>query len=242
MRLYGKNPVLERIKSNPKSIKRILIESGHVESAYIHQKGKQFGFGVTAVPYTKIQKLAQSLNTQGIIAEVEDFAYVAIDDLLQTAYDKHGSVVFLDNITDPQNFGGIIRSCGSLGDFGIVLPTTESVSVTESVLRVACGGDNHVQVARVSNLGNAIEKAKKLGFWIMGTAVQESKPIFDVQMQFPVGLVLGSEEKGVRDIIRKKMDQEVMIPMKAPRMSLNVAHAAAILCYEIIRQKNNRKK
>jgi tRNA G18 (ribose-2'-O)-methylase SpoU len=71
----------------------------------------------------------------------------------------------------------------------------------------------------------------------MGTAIQESQSILEVSIQYPVGLVLGSEEKGVRDIIRKKLDQEVTIPMKAQRMSLNVAHAASILCYEIIRQK-----
>jgi len=238
MKLYGKNPVLERIKSNPKSIKCIFIEQGHFESAYIHQKGKQFGIPISVVPYTKIQKLARNLNSQGIVADVEDFAYVNIDDLLETAYQKNWTVVFLDNLTDPQNLGGIMRTCGSLGDFGIVLPTTEAVGVTETVLRVACGGDNFVSVARVANLGSAIEKAKAQGFWIMGTAIQEAKSILEVTLKFPVGLVLGSEDKGVREIIRKKLDQEVMIPMKAPRMSLNVAHAASILCYEIIRQKS----
>jgi 23S rRNA (guanosine2251-2'-O)-methyltransferase len=239
MRLYGKNPVLERLKTNPKSIKRIMIEQGHPESSYIHMKGKQNGIAVTAVPYSKIQKLANSVNSQGIVAEIEDFAYVSIDDLLQMAFDKKWSVVFLDNLTDPQNLGGIIRTCGSLGELAIVLPTTEAVGVTESVLRVASGGDNYVSIARVSNLGNAIEKAKKMGFWIMGTAVKEAKSVYEVKIQFPVGLVLGSEDKGVRDIIRKKLDQEVMIPMKAARMSLNVAHAASILCYEILRQKKS---
>lgn len=237
MKLYGKNPVLERLKSNPKSIKCIFIEQGHAESAYIHMKGKQNGINVTAVPYTKIQRLAQNVNSQGIVADVEDFSYMQLDDLLEAAIDKHWTVVFLDNLTDPQNLGGIMRTCGSLGNFAIVLPTSESVSVTETVLRVACGGDNFVSVARVSNLANAIEKAKKLGFWIMGTAVEDSKSLYDVTIQFPAGLVLGSEEKGVRDIIRKKLDQEVMIPMKAARMSLNVAHAASILCYEIVRQR-----
>ena len=72
----------------------------------------------------------------------------------------------------------------------------------------------------------------------MGAVIKQAKPIFEVSLQFPLGLVLGSEDKGVRDIIRKKLDQEIMIPMKVARMSLNVAHAAAILCYEIIRQKN----
>src|ERR1044072_83424 len=132
MRLYGKNPVLERIKSNPKSIKRILIEQGHAESAYIHSKGKQFGFQVSPVPYTKIQKMANNLNTQGILAEIDDFVYMSIDDLLETACEKKWCVLFLDNLTDPQNLGGIMRTCGSLGDFAIVLPTTESVNVTDT--------------------------------------------------------------------------------------------------------------
>jgi 23S rRNA (guanosine2251-2'-O)-methyltransferase len=240
MKLYGKNPVLERLKTNPKSIKRILIEQGHPESSYIHMKGKQYGIAVSAVPYTKIQKLAHNVNTQGIVAEIEEFPYMNIDDLLETAVEKRWTVIFLDNLMDPQNLGGIIRTCGSLGDFAVVLPTTEAVGVTESVLRVASGGDNYVSIARVANLGNAIEKAKKLGFWMIGTVVKEAKSIFDVTMQYPLGLVLGSEEKGVRDIIRKKLDQEVMIPMKAARMSLNVAHAASILCYEIIRQKQKK--
>ncbi len=238
MKLYGKNPVLERIKTNPKSIKRIFVEQGHREASYIHLKGKQWSIPVLVVPYTKIKKLAQNLNTQGIVAEVEDFPYMNFDYLLQSALDKRWTILFLDNLTDPQNLGGIMRTCGSLGNFAIVLPTTESVGVTESVLRVACGGDNYVAVARVANLGNAIEKAKNQGFWIMGTAVKEAKSIFEVSMKFPLGLVLGSEDKGVREIIRKKLDQEVVIPMKAARMSLNVAHAASILCYEIVRQRS----
>jgi 23S rRNA (guanosine2251-2'-O)-methyltransferase len=181
--------------------------------------------------------MAQHLNTQGILADIDDFAYIQLDELLEHALDKKRTPVFLDNLNDPQNLGGIIRSCGALGVFDIVLPTSESVSVTESVLRVACGGENYLSVARVANLGHAIEKAKKMGFWIIGTAVQEARSLSEVSLQFPLGLVMGSEEKGVRDIIRKKLDLEVMIPMKNQRMSLNVAHATSMVCYEIIRQK-----
>ncbi len=237
MKLYGKNPVIERLKANPKSIKRILIEEGHPDTAYIHKKCHQWGITVASVPYTKIQKLANNVNSQGILAEIDEFPYQPFDDLLEVAWDKKQTLVFLDNLTDPQNLGGIIRSCGSMGDFAIVLPTSEAVGVTETVLRVACGGENYVSVARVSNLANAIEKAKKQGFWIMGTVVKDAKNIIDVQVQFPAGIVLGSEDKGVRDVIRKKLDLEVMVPMKHERMSLNVAHAASILAYEITRQK-----
>jgi len=237
MKLYGKNPVIERLKSNPKSIRRVMIDENHVDLAYIRKKCHQWGINVTTVPHSKIQRLAQNLNTQGILADIEDFSYIPIDDLLSNALDKRRTPVFLDNLNDPQNLGGIVRTCGALGDFDIVIPTTESVSITESVLRVACGGENYLSVAKVSNLGNAIEKAKKMGFWIIGTAVEEAKSLTEVSLQYPLGLVMGSEEKGVRDIIRKKLDQEVMIPMKNQRMSLNVAHATSMMCYEIIRQK-----
>ena len=215
-----------------------MIDENHVDLAYIRKKCQQWGISVTTVPHSKIQRLAQNLNTQGILADIDDFVYVGLDDLLEHALDKKRIPVFLDNLNDPQNLGGIIRSCGALGVFDIVLPTTESVSVTESVLRVACGGENYLSVARVANLGNAIDKAKKMGFWMIGTAVIDARSLTEVVLQFPLGLVMGSEEKGVRDIIRKRLDLEVMIPMKNQRMSLNVAHATSMVCYEIIRQKS----
>jgi 23S rRNA (guanosine2251-2'-O)-methyltransferase len=237
MKLYGKNPVIERLKTNPKSIRRIMIDELHVDLAYIRKKCNQWGIGMQTVPHTKIQRLAQNVNTQGILADIEDFSYVGIEDLLNACLEKKRIPVFLDNLNDPQNLGGILRTCGALGVFDIVIPTTESVSVTESVLRVACGGENYLSVAKVSNLGNAIEKAKKMGFWILGTVVEEGTSLTEQTLKFPLGLVMGSEEKGVRDIILKKLDAKVMVPMKNQRMSLNVAHATSILCYEIVRQK-----
>ncbi len=240
MKLYGKNPVIERLKSNPKSIRRIMIDEGHADLNYVRKKGHQWGITVATVPHTKIQKLAQNLNTQGILAEIDEFAYVELEDLLQNALDKKRTPVFLDRLNDPQNLGGIIRTCGALGDFDLILPSTESVRVTESVLRVACGGENYVSIAKVSNLGQAIEKAKRKGFWIVGTVVEGAQDLTAAPLRFPLSLVMGSEDKGVRDIILKKLDAQVMVPMKNQRMSLNVAHAASILAYEILRQKKQK--
>jgi 23S rRNA (guanosine2251-2'-O)-methyltransferase len=237
MKLYGKNPVLERLKTNPKTIRRILIEEGHPESLYVFKKGNQHHIPVSKVPYSKIQRLAQNVNTQGIVAEIEDFGYTDLNELIEHAIAKKRTLIFLDNLTDPQNLGGIIRTAGSLGGFDIVLPSSDAVGVTESVLRVACGGENYLQIARVSNLANAIAKAKDAGFWILGTAVKDAKALNETRMQFPVGLVLGSEEKGIREVIRKKLDCEVIIPMLQERMSLNVAHACSIFCFEITRQR-----
>lgn len=237
MKLYGRNPVLERIKSRPESIKRVFVEFGHPDAGYIQQKGKQHGFPVTAVPGSKMLKLARAVNAQGLLAEIEAFAYTPYDELLQKAKSGNAVIVFLDELNDPQNLGGIMRSLGCLGNFHIVLPTHHSVEVTEAVLRVACGGDNYVAVSRVANIASAIVRAKDEGFWICGTVVKDGTDLTQTRFQFPLGLVIGSEQKGIREVVRKHLDIEVTIPMAYPRMSLNAAHAATILCYEIFRQR-----
>ncbi|MBF0512347.1 MAG: hypothetical protein HQL13_08505 [Candidatus Omnitrophica bacterium] len=154
MKLYGKNPVIERLKSNPQSIRRVIISEDHSDLSYVRKKCQPHGISVTTMPHSKIQRLAQNLNTQGILADIEDFFYTSLEDLLERARERKRVPVFLDHLNDPQNLGGIVRTCGALGDFDIIVPQTESVTVTESVLRVACGGENYLSVAKVSNLAN----------------------------------------------------------------------------------------
>ncbi len=242
MRLYGRNPVLERIKSNPRSIKRIFVEHGHPDSTYVNQKAKQFGIPVTMVPSSKMLKLARDVNSQGLLAEIDGFSYLSFPDLMAVAKEKNGTLVFLDELNDPQNLGGIMRSLGCLGNFYIVLPTHHSVEVTETVLRVSCGGDNYVGVAKVSNIALAITKAKEEGFWIAGSVVKDGQDVTETQFQFPFALVIGSEQKGIREVITKHLDIAVTIPMANPRMSFNAAHATTILCYEISRQRGQQRE
>lgn len=241
MHICGKNPVLERLKSNPKSIKRITIQQGHPEAGYIYQKAKKWGIPVATVPASKILKLARTLNAQGLVIDVEDFTYYPLEEILEWVKKDGAGVFFLDGMNDPQNLGGMIRSLACLGNFGIVLPTHNSVSVTETVLRVASGGDNFVRVARVANLANAVTVARDAGFWIAGTVVAGGEDITGVKFSSPVGIVLGSEQKGVRDVLLKQVDQKITIPMNQPRLSLNVSHAATLLAYELIRQSVGEK-
>ncbi len=231
MRLYGKNPVIERLKFNPRSITRIYIEDGHVDSGYVHKKAKNAGISVCSVPKSKIQKLARNLNTQGILADIGDYPYADYDDLLEQSVKKNLVLVFLDGLNDPQNLGGILRSCACFGGFAVVLPTHDSVEVTETAL----------PIAKVSNLGKALKEAKDKGLWIAGTVVDDGQDIFYTELQFPLGIVIGSEQKGVRAITRKVLDQALNLPMAQPRMSLNAAHATTVFCYEIMRQKARKR-
>ncbi len=242
MKLYGINPVLERMRSNPQSIRRVYIQEGHPETGYFRKKGQKWGIPVIVVPASKMAKIGRSLNTQGILVEIEDFSYVPYADLLEAAFKKKYTFLFLDGVTDPQNLGGIMRSAACLGNFAIVLPTHDSVGVTETVLRVALGGDNYVKVAQVPNLNNALLKAKEAGFWIAGTVTADGQDLKSVEFNFPLGLVIGSEHKGIRDVVKKNLDLAVTIPMAYERLSLNVAHAASIFCYAIARQKEQHKK
>ncbi len=241
MKLYGRNPVLERIKSNPKSIRRIYIQEGHPEKAYILKKAQQFNIPANVVPGTKMLKMARNVNSQGLLADIEGFSYLLYADLLAEALKKKGTIVFLDELNDPQNLGAIMRSLGCMGNFYLVLPTHHSVEVTETVLRISCGGDNCVGVSKVANLSNAISLAKEEGFWIAGAVVKDGQDLTEVKLQFPLGLVVGSEQKGIREVIRKHLDLAVTIPMAHPRMSLNASHATTILCYEIMRQRKIAK-
>lgn len=238
MKLSGKNPVLERIKSNPRSIKKIYIEPGHAEIEYLKMKAKKYGILVIEVPRSKIEKLARNVNTQGVLVEIDDFSYVPYKELLELAVQKNYVLLFLDELNDPQNLGSILRSLAGLGHFAVVIPTHNSVEVTEAVLRVACGGENYTLVAKVSNLAQAIGTAKAQGFWIAGTLTKGGQSLYETRFFFPLGLVIGSEQKGIRDVIQKQLDVEVTIPMANDRMSLNAAQAATVLAYEAVKQRS----
>ena len=235
MKLFGRNSVIERLRSNPSSINKIYIENG-VSGGVIQKKAKQHNIPVFLVPSSKMRKMGRDKNTQGFLVDVAGFAYVSYEDLLQTALKKKFCPVFLDELNDPQNLGGIIRSLGCLGKFAIVLPTHNSVHITETVLRVASGADNYVPVAQVANLNQAIQKARQAGFSIVGSVVKEGQPLHEVKLSYPLGLVVGSEHKGIRPVVCKNLDVAVTIPMYVDTLSLNVAHATSILCYEIKRQ------
>ncbi|MBF0620206.1 MAG: RNA methyltransferase [Candidatus Omnitrophica bacterium] len=242
MKIYGKNPVLERLKANPKSIRKIFVEFGNPEHSYVAQKARQHNIPIVAVPCSKMHKLSRDLNTQGLLIEVDPFDYIDYDDLLDLVIAENVTLLFLDGLTDPQNLGSIIRSLGCLGGFAIVLPTHDSVHVTDAVLRVACGGDNYVRIAKVNNLNNAIEKAKSKEIWIAGSVVKDGEDICKAKLPFPLGIVVGSEQKGIREITISRIDVKLTIPMAQVRMSLNAAHASTIFCYEAFKQKKSFKK
>ncbi|MCM8823848.1 MAG: 23S rRNA (guanosine(2251)-2'-O)-methyltransferase RlmB [Candidatus Omnitrophica bacterium] len=234
MILYGKNSVFERLKSNPQSIRKIILRDNFDELS-IDRLIKLHRVPCERLPSYKFNRIRHSLDSQGILAKVNDFSYVPLEDLL--SQNKNLNIIFLDRIYDPQNLGAIIRTTACLGGFAIVIPKFQACEVNETVLHIASGGENYVPVAKVSNLSSALREIKKFGYWVVGGVIRgEAEDIRKVSFLFPLGLVLGSEGKGVRYGVEKCLDMKVYIPMEGVNITFNVSIACAIFCYEIIRQ------
>ena len=242
MRLSGRNPVVERLRRNPSTVRRIYIQEGLNESSFFFQKAKQWNIPLLVVPRQQMDKMARGINSQGVLVEIDEFAYADYHDILDLTLQKGYTPVYFDGMTDPQNLGAIIRTLGCMGKFAIILPSHDSVEVTQAVLRVASGADNFVPVAIVSNINKAIREAKKEGVTIAGAVVKDGAPIQDASFEFPLGLVIGSEHKGIREIILPNLDVKVTIPMYVDTLSLNVAQATTIFAYEITKQKKQKKR
>lgn len=242
MRLFGKNPAMERLRSHPETIRRVYLQQGVEGAGYFYKKAKQHNIPVMSVPKTRMEKLGRHTNAQGVMLEVDDFLYMDYSEMLEEALKKKRTLIFLDQINDPQNLGAILRSAGCFGYFSVVFTTHKSVQITEAVLRVASGGENHVSVAQVANLRKAIRKAKEEGFTIAGTAVKGGEPLEKIKLPYPLGIVMGSEQKGIRGVVQQEIDLDLSIPMYIDRMSFNVAQAATVFCYEVTRQRNIQKE
>ena len=236
MKLYGKNPVIERIKVNPSSIKKLYLQKRTDLSSVVKvAKAAQVDF--VSVDKAFISELSQDAHTQGVIAEVDEFRYEEFSGLVSRTLGKKNVLVFLDGVTDPQNLGGVIRNLACLGGFSLILPEHDSACVNETVLRVANGGENYVKVAKVANIATTLKKIKEKGIWTAGAVVENAVDIKDAEFKFPLAVVIGSEGKGIRPGVLKGLDERVFLPMPGAQLSYNVATAAALFCYEAAKKK-----
>lgn len=236
MRLYGKNPVLERIKKDPGSIKKLYLQK-RTDLSEIVRETKRLGLEFDSVDKDWVKRECGNLHTQGAIADVDDFEYASFGDLLKECLDNSSVPVFLDGVTDPQNLGSIIRNISCIGGFSLVLAEHGSAEVNETVLRVANGGENYIKIAKVNNIATALKKMKDEGVWVAGAVIEDAENIVEADVNFPLAVVVGSEGKGVRPGVLKLIDAKLFVPMEGAPISYNVAVAASLFCYEISRKK-----
>jgi len=236
MKLYGKNPVLERIKASPKTIRKLYLQK-RTDLSDIVKEAKKIGLKFESVDKDWFKRECGNIHTQGVLAEISEFQYSPFSEILAQCLDNTFVPVFLDGVTDPQNLGSIIRNLACMGGFSLVLPEHQSAEVNETVLRVANGGENYVAISKVVNIASTIKKIKEKGVWIAGAVIENSNDIMDATIAFPLAIVVGAEGTGIRQGVQKCLDVRLALPMHGAALSYNVAVASALFCYEINRRR-----
>lgn len=193
---------------------------------------------ISFVPRQKLDALDP--HHQGIVAFVSGKKLSTIADMLLVS--SLPFVLLLDGVEDPQNLGAIIRTAEGAGVDGIVIPQRRAVGLTEAVSLVSAGAIEHVKIARVKNLARAMDVLREKQVWLVGAEKSSGRDWFQFDYTLPVGIVLGSEGKGLRPLIRKKCDEILSIPLLGRMTSLNVAVAASVFMYEVVRQRKAKAK
>ncbi|MFZ5994737.1 MAG: 23S rRNA (guanosine(2251)-2'-O)-methyltransferase RlmB [Thermodesulfobacteriota bacterium] len=238
--IWGIHPVQEKLKNNPELVQKILVKyggQGKARQAIIDLARSQS----VSVQFEKEEALKHIVghsHHQGIVAYIHEISYKTLEDILSyVAPTTYGLILVLDGIVDPQNLGSLIRSGNAAGVQGVVIPKDRSAQVTGTVEKVAAGALTYVPVAKVTNIVRALERLKEAGYWVIGTDAGADKTIYEADFKTNVALVIGSEAKGMRPLVRRYCDLMVSIPMLGKVSSLNAAVAGAIILFEIVRQR-----
>ena len=243
--VYGVNPVLEALKAHPKDVMRVMLERGKKGrrsqgADRVAQAAAQAGIRVEDVPQGDLAHRSRSGVHQGVGAELSDFRYAELEDVLARASGS-ALLLVLDGVTDPQNLGALIRSANAFGANGVVVPKDRAAGITPASFKAAAGALEHCPVARVTNLARSLEQLKEKGIWTVALAADGAKQLAEVDLTAPTALVLGSEGSGVRPLVRKTCDHLARIPIAGQVGSLNVAAAGAVALYEVARQRGARR-
>ena len=233
--IYSRNAVYEALRAKRRPIFKILISEGAQEKgrlADILRMAKELKVPVEKVQRGRLDKVHQ--NHQGVVAEVGDYPYSDLIEMLDMARSKNEApfVLLLDTLNDPQNFGTLLRTAEAVGVHGVVIPLAHTVEVTPAVVNASSGASEHLRVAR-SNLAQAIDALKEENIWIVGLD-QNGETIGSKTQRHltgSLGLVVGSEGEGIRQLTRNKCDIILQLPMRGRIESLNAAVAGSVALY-----------
>ncbi len=237
--IEGRNEVIEAFRSG-KTINRLYLLDGSKDGPMqtIRREAKKHGVQIDYVDKQRLNKLSPTGRHQGVIAKTAAYTYASIEDIFKKAEESGEPpfMILLSNIEDPHNLGAIIRTANACGAHGVIIPKNRAVGLTSTVVRASAGAVNYTPVCRVTNLSKTIEDLKKRGLWFV-LADMDGKPMYELDLKGPIGLVIGSEGRGASELVREKCDFTASIPLKGEINSLNASVAAAVLCYEILRQR-----
>ncbi len=240
LRIIGRKPVLEAMQAGL-PLQTIYIAAGSKDNMpdKLLKTAEKARIRIKYLDKNALQRMAGGQNHQGIIAEMQAIATLEIDEFLRSLdMSKAPAIAILDGIEDTRNLGAILRVADGAGLAGVVIPRRRSASLTPGAIKTSAGAAFHIPVVEVANLNRAMKRLQDEGFWLIGADMQGEKRIWEHDLRGPVGFVLGREGKGLHRLIREKCDFLVSIPMLGKVDSLNVATAAAVMFYELVRQRS----
>lgn len=236
--ICGINPVLEALGAATRHFDRLLVVKGlrNKRIADAISRASRLGVPLRFEGRETLDRLSGGVPHQGIIAVVSEKPLLEIEDLLGSLRDP-ALLMALDGVEDPRNLGAILRTCEAAGADGVLLPQRRTAGLSEVVGRASAGALEHVRVARISNLAQALETLKARGVWVVGFDASGRERWDQVDYKRPLALVMGGEGRGIRRLVRERCDHVVSLPMFGHVGSLNVSVAAGIALYEVLRQR-----
>ncbi len=236
MKTEGRNAVFELLKTD-KNIDKILLEKnpqGSLKALFAEARKKNVR--VQFVDRKVLDKESGEGRHQGVIAFSTDFKYASLDEIIASRGADGGFIIICDGIEDVHNLGSIIRVAECAGADGVVIPSNNSASVTEAVIRISAGAANHIKVAKVNSINRAVDELKKQNYWLYALEADGSN-IYDADLTGNIALVIGGEDSGVKRLTREKCDFTLSIPLKGNVNSLNASVALGIAAYEAVRKR-----
>lgn len=239
--LEGRNAVLEAYRSG-QTVDKLFLQSGLNDGMIltIAREARKAGTVISYVPKEKLNQMSQTGHHQGVIALTASMNYASVEDILKKAEEagEEPFIFLLDGIEDPHNLGAIIRTANLAGAHGVIITRRHSAGLTAAAVRASAGAAAYTPVARVTNLGSAMEELKSKGIWFV-CADMNGTEMYDLKLTGPLGIVIGNEGEGVSRLIREKCDMTAAIPMFGDIESLNASVAAGILAWEAVRQRKH---
>jgi 23S rRNA (guanosine2251-2'-O)-methyltransferase len=240
--VFGVRPIEELCRARPRDVVIVYVADGYrskeIENAVAVAKDR--GITVEFRPRALVADLAASPHHQGMAAIAGEFQYVRVDEMLAAAATagEPALLLILDCITDPQNFGALVRSAEVLGAHGVIVPDKHAAPVTGSVVKASAGASERMRIARVHNLLGTIDWLREQGVAVWGGAAEESAlPLAQADLRGPVALIVGAEGRGLRTAVARRCSSLVQIPQHGQVASLNASVAGAIMLYEVVRQR-----
>ncbi|HEX6879089.1 MAG TPA: 23S rRNA (guanosine(2251)-2'-O)-methyltransferase RlmB [Terriglobales bacterium] len=242
--IFGIHAVSEALKSRERSFEYVAIAKDRTDPRIqrIIDDCRQSGVSVRFVPREEIDRETKTRTHQGVMAFTSRKKFSDIDDILENKRGQHAFVLVLDSIEDPHNLGALMRSADGAGVDGVIIPERRAAGITGTVVKASAGASEHLSVARVVNIARSIEDLKERNVWVVGLDERGTQSYDELDYNMDCALVLGAEGKGLHDLVRKKCDLLVSIPMMGQVASLNVSVAGGIVMYEVLRQRRNTMK